>query len=185
MAYQDDKTQLVINVMGKDLYNSTTKEPNQLYLIPDDSNINLTDIQTYCRLSLIFIDAITSDDTLLWQINGQPNEGVAQTESLLAPYYEEIIIPEINVGYKCYKGSTVTGSDGTIQTNDIFILQDRQITLDLNDAEGYALVAYQGGQTFPGIGPDNPLEELSLTSDESTCTFLMGSDVVAFIKVPV
>ena len=88
MAYQDDKTQLVINVMGKDLYNSTTKEPNQLYLIPDDSNINLTDIQTYCRLSLIFIDANTSDDTLLWQINGQPNEGVAQTESLLAPYYE-------------------------------------------------------------------------------------------------
>lgn len=185
--YTDQQAQLVLNILNKSKYTELSEgsklNANELYLVPDDVsdlNVNIEKCQVYCRVSIIMVPSTTTDTQL-----------VSQFLDLTPAAFTD---PNGKSSYFLCGGSgfgtaSSAPSDDQQIDNDCFVLQGRQITLRYNDAKGFRIFTYTGGvssasEIFGSYSASNP-PPIALSTNETECSFTIGTDIIVFIKVDV
>lgn len=184
-GYTDQQAQLVLNILNKSKYNELSERSwlnaNELYLVPDDVsdlNVNVEKCQVYCRVSIIMVPSTTTDTELVSKFLALTPAAFTDPNGKSSYFLK---------GGSGFGTANTAPSDSNKTDNDCFVLQGRQIILRYNDAKGFRIFTYTGGvssasEIFGSHSASNP-PPIALRTDETECSFTIGTDIVVFIKV--
>ena len=187
--YTDTQLQnLVFNVLTKDQYNNiTTKEADQFYLITDDDSslkANVSDLKTYCRVTLQAFPSSFGDGVLYQQIHtGQSIETVLVDGVSQGLFFKSGITNSTDGDFG--SGSDAPSDDNKIE-NNFFIQQGRKLSLHFNNAKSYKVFSYTGGGTAVDADLRNSLSSAPIVESTKTdCSFIVNTDVIVCILLEV